>query len=93
MIDDWCGSLHYLVGFENVKKNGFKGMRFNFILSNGARSWQRDYKYRTDESCEYFTHMMPKDAHKKIKMVDIYFTVRDDGKNGKIGSFQFLDLY
>ena len=33
--------LNFLTGFENNEKKGY-GERFNFVLSNGDRSTQRD---------------------------------------------------
>ena len=49
------GVIPYLVGLENSQKDG-KGFRFNFILSNGERSEQRD------DGKTYYTHFMPVEA-------------------------------
>ncbi len=49
-------AINQLIGFENSEKDG-KGMYFNFILSNGARSSQRDKWHPTDH-----TQMIPNDA-------------------------------
>jgi hypothetical protein len=35
------GVLLYLTGFENNDQDG-TGFQFNFLLCNGARTWQRD---------------------------------------------------
>ena len=59
------GEIPYLVGFENTQKDG-KGFRFNFVFSNGERSWQRD------EGKMYYTHLMTVEAQKKIKIVHVY---------------------
>ncbi len=78
MMREWRGMLHTLVGFENDKadRNGFL---FNFILSNGTRSTQRD------EGETYYDHMIARDALHKIRSVTIYY--------GKlcIWSFCFFD--
>ncbi len=57
-------ALHTLVGFENEKQDG-TGFYFNFILSNGTRSTQRDGDRK------YYDHMVPDDAFQKIRSVDI----------------------
>ena len=59
------GNLHTLVGLENNDQDG-TGRQFNWILSNGARSVQRD-KGET-----YYTHMMPEGSNIKIRSVKIY---------------------
>ena len=69
--------LHTLVGFENNDQFG-SSSRFNFILSNGARTYQKD------DGQKYYTHMMP--VNSKIKSVDIY------QDNSCIYGFQFFDL-
>ncbi len=61
------GLLHTLVGFQNRQSGG--GYFFNFILSNGARSTQRDKSYPTDH-----TFMIPADAINRIRSVTIYYT-------------------
>ncbi len=66
MIYEWHGVLYYLAGFENNDRFG-SGSCLNFILSNGARSAQRDEYYM------YFTHMLPEGSHKKIRSVNIYY--------------------
>jgi hypothetical protein len=58
------GMLCHLVGFELNYSNG-TGCLLNFILSNGNKTHQRDVG-RT-----YSTHVMPKDANKRIRSVDI----------------------
>ncbi len=73
------GELHHLTGFENDWKDG-TGFGFNFLLSNGDRSKQRDKKYPTN-----FTHMMPEGSHNKIRSVRIYH----DGHF--INGFSFFD--
>ena len=64
MINEWSGVLHTLNGLENSRQDG-TGISFNFILSNGARTQQRDRWDPTD-----FTHMMPKDS--RTVSVSIY---------------------
>ena len=80
MIEEWDGVLHTLTGMENnSEKNVTKGIinNFNFIMSNGKRTSQRD------EGKKYYTHMMP--ADKKIRSVAIHHI------NGNITGFQFFD--
>ena len=72
------GTINQLVGFENCSEDGL-GEIFNFILSNGTRSAQRDEGYT------YYDHMMPADAHNKIRSVTIYHD--EKGING----FKFFD--
>ncbi len=62
------GALVTLIGFENNKKDD-QGNMFNFIMSNGARSTQRDPSNRTDH-----TFMIPADAIKRIRSVTIHYT-------------------
>lgn len=64
MINEWRGVLHTLVGLENNEKDG-TGALFNFIMSNGARSEQRDEEMPTK-----YSFMVP--AESRIKSVDIY---------------------
>ena len=52
---------------------------FNVILSNGQRSTQRD------QGTTYFTHMLPKDAHKLIRSAEIYYNT------SCIWGFHFFD--
>ena len=68
----------FLSGFENANENGLSSC-INVVLSNGDRSKQRDPGYPTD-----FTHMIPEDAIKKIRSVDIYY-------HTYIGGFSFFD--
>ncbi len=58
------GVLHTLVGFGTSKQGS--GSFFNFVLSNGAKSQQRDV------GMTYYNHMMPEGSHKRIKSVEIY---------------------
>jgi hypothetical protein len=55
ILQEWfkTRALHKLAGFENNCESGI-GTKFNFILSNGARSTQRDEYTPTD-----YTFMMP----------------------------------
>ncbi len=69
----------FLAGFENDEKKG-RGIAFNFILSNGVRSEQRDEKHQTS-----YIHMLPKDAHTRIKTVDMLYN------NNHIEGFKFYD--
>ena len=78
MMRAWRGVLHTLIGCENNEKG--TGLRFNFILSNGTRSTQRDKDDPTD-----FTHMIPKDALQKIRSVTFHYTIY------YIGGFSFFD--
>ena len=59
--------LHFLTGFEINKQDG-SGQFLNFILSNGVRSKQKDRYYPTD-----YTHMLPEDAEKRIRSVEIFY--------------------
>ncbi len=67
MMREWRGVIHTLIGFENNEVDG-KGSRYNFILSNGTRSTQRD-----DWAPTKYTHMMPADALNKIRSVTIHY--------------------
>ena len=69
----------YLIGFENNKKDG-TGCNFNWILSNGDRSTQRDEKHPTR-----YTFMIPTDALHKIRSVTIHYYP------DCIGGFSFFD--
>ena len=82
ILQEWfkTRALHTLVGFESNMKDGCDSSHFNFILSNGTRSTQRDKRYPTDH-----THMIPKDAIKKIRSVTIHYY------NDGIYGFSFLD--
>ncbi len=72
------GALHTLVGFENNQQDG-TGFCFNFILSNGTRSTQRDEDFLTK-----YDFMIPTDALNKIRRVNIHYTYR-------IRGFSFFD--
>ncbi len=78
MMRGWRGWLYTLVGFEN---DGFFGydLHFNFILSNGTRSTQRD------EGLTYYDHFIPTDALNKIRSVYIF------DWEGHIFGFKFFD--
>ena len=67
MMREWRGVLHTLIGFENSKQDG-SGCGFNFILSNGTRSTQRDEHNPTN-----YTLMIPADALNKIRSVTIHY--------------------
>ncbi len=56
-------AIPYLTGFENNFEDGTDDA-FNFILSNGDRSNQRDVKY--------YDHLMPEGSHSKIRSVSIH---------------------
>ena len=56
----------YIIGFETYIQDG-TGSNFNFIMSNGARSNQRDKGEQTK-----YAKMMPEGADKRIRRVDIY---------------------
>ena len=60
-------ALNTLIGFENTLENG-KGHYFNFILSNGARSKQRDEHHPTK-----YSHIVPSDLPNKIRSVNIFY--------------------
>ncbi len=60
-------AVNQIVGFENNEEDG-DGSGFNFILSNGTRSTQRDWKYPTK-----FAFMIPTDALNKIRRVTIHY--------------------
>ncbi len=70
----------FLSGFESDAEDGYSS-HMNFILSNGDRSTQRE----EDDTTDYYDHMMPADAHNKIRSVTIY------QKLGYIGGFSFFD--
>jgi len=67
ILNEWfkTRALHTLAGFENNSEYGADNP-FNFILSNGTRSTQRDEGLETDH-----THMIPKDVINKIRSVAI----------------------
>ncbi len=69
----------YLIGFENNRENG-TGHLFNWILSNGDRSTQRD------GDIKYYDHMIPADALNKIRRVTIHYW-----PNECIYGFSFFD--
>ncbi len=66
ILNKWLKTraLHTLVGFEDF--NG-TGDLFNFILSNGTRSTQRDGVHT------YYDIMLPADALNKIRSVIIHY--------------------
>ncbi len=70
--------LHTLTGVANNAKNGYEA-QMNFILSNGQQSTQ------IDEDETYYDHMIPNDAHKRIRYVEIYYLI------DCITGFSFLD--
>ncbi len=82
ILNEWLKTraLHTLVGFESDEVDG-TGEDFNFILSNGTRSNQRDEGYT------YYDRMMPADAHNKIRSVTIHFHYYNDWIRG----FSFFD--
>ncbi len=61
------GTISQLVGFENSDEDGLEPS-FNFILSNGTRSTQKDVDYPTK-----YTHMIPADAINRISRVIIHY--------------------
>ena len=65
MMRAWRG-VSALAGFENSEEYG-GGVRFNFILSNGTRSTQRDADWPTK-----YTRMIPADVINKIRSVTVY---------------------
>ncbi len=67
-LQEWfkTGAISQLVGFQNNLKDGTGGY-FNFILSNGTRSTQKDDGYT------YYDHIIPADALNKIRSVTIYY--------------------
>ena len=81
MIEQWHGVLHHLNGLENNEKDG-SGTLFNFVLSNGQRSVQRDEMTPTK-----YSFMMPAESNRRIRSVDIYL----DGDCYYIVGFQFFD--
>ncbi len=81
----------HLIGFENNKKDG-KGVHFNWILSNGHRSTQRD------KNLTYYDHMIPSEAIKRIRRVTFHisdcirgfsFFDKDGGLLWKIGDTDY----
>ena len=73
------GELYNLTGFENSSKDG-TDLAFNFVLSNGTRSTQKDKNHPTGH-----THMIPEDALKKTRRVTIHHA------GGCITGFSFFD--
>ncbi len=59
--------IQHICGFEISDGTA---RRFNFILSNGDRSSQIDRGFQTK-----YTHMIPADAHKKIRSVIIHYDI------------------
>ncbi len=82
ILQEWYNSraINQLVGFENDHKDG-TGNLFNFILSNGTRSTQRDKNHPTK-----YTHMIPAETLHKIRSVTIHYYI-----NECIGGFSFFD--
>ncbi len=77
MICGWpLGVLHTLAGFENEQDG--EGFGFNFILSNGLRSNQKDNDFQTD-----YTFMMPEGS--EIRSVTIWYW------SSVVAAFQFFD--
>jgi hypothetical protein len=74
-LQEWfkTRALHALIGFENNRADG-SGNRFNFILSNGTRSTQRDEHAPTE-----YEHFIPADAINKIRAVTIHYHVSITG--------------
>jgi hypothetical protein len=72
------GVLHSLTGLQTNVSNG---AHFNFIVSNGDRSKQRDKDFPTNS-----TNMIPEGA--KIRSVDIYYY---EGSLSYITGFEFFD--
>ena len=72
------GVTPYITGFDNSLKDG-TGNDMNLILSNGARSVQRD------GNGKYYTHMMPEGCHNKIRSVSIHYN------SNCIRGFSFFD--
>jgi hypothetical protein len=68
ILQDWfkTRAINQLVGFENDRVSG-SGWNFNFIMSNGTRSTQRDFWAPTK-----YAYMMPEDALNKIRSVIIH---------------------
>jgi len=66
---------------SGVLNDEVEGCCFNWILSNGDQSAQKDPDYPTTK-----IQMMPEGAHKRIKSVDIIYQ-----NNRCISGFQFFD--
>ncbi len=66
-----------LIGFVKSSEDGDDAL-FNFILSNGARSTQRDGYFK------YYDHMIPNEALNTIRSVTIHYT-------NCINGFSFFD--
>ena len=81
ILQEWfkTKTISQLIGFENDSQNG-EGVDFNFILSNGTRSTQRDEEYPTNH-----IHMIPADALHKIRSVSIQYDIH------RIWGFSFFD--
>jgi hypothetical protein len=69
MVEKWNGVLYSLSGFEISLPDG-EGVHLNFVLSNGARSTQIAQR---DDDLYYFDHMIPADALKRIRSVNIHY--------------------
>jgi hypothetical protein len=81
------GVTNSLAGFEIIENKDVldETTAFNFILSNGSRSTQDDY-YDEYYDEEIETHMLPKDADKIIRSVNVYYQ-----PGGCIAGFVFRD--
>ncbi len=73
------GDVNFLAGFENDQECG-TGSCFNFILSNGCRSTQKDKKHNTK-----YTHMIPRGALKIIRSANILYSY------DQVQGFEFFD--
>ncbi len=60
------GDVYFLAGIESNEPDN-TGWFFNFIFSNGKRSTQRD------QGEIYHDHMIPADAHSRIRSIIIYY--------------------
>ncbi len=81
ILQEWFKTrvINQLVGFENNRQDG-KDCFFNFILSNGTRSTQRDERFN------YYDRMIPADLLNKIRSVTIY-----NNYHNCINGFSFFD--
>ena len=82
------GVTDTLVGFEIIENEDVldETTAFNFIFSNGSRSGDDEYYDEYYDEEERATHMLPKDADKIIRKINVYYT-----PGGCIAGFVFFD--
>jgi hypothetical protein len=69
ILQEWY-KLRAIIQLVGLEISSGKNVHFNFILSNGSRSTQRDEEYPTDQ-----THIFLADAPNKIRSVTIHYNI------------------